>query len=136
MCTYKSMLNAVQLSQDVLFSTIWVWKEWKNPNVITTSSTRYRHFCYFQKYIDLNFHLGINLGGLLKWLKIRNCPSDTFQSVNQLAHWCFIFLCLSGFGNTDDHHRNPNSNNRDCLVGQLTISQLASTGGSYSGIVC
>ena len=33
-----------------------------------------------------------------------------------VAHCCAIFLCYLG----SDHHRNPNSNDRDHLVGQLT----------------
>ena len=34
-----------------------------------------------------------------------------------LAHCCAIFLCYLG---RDDHYRNPNINDRDHLVGQLT----------------
>ena len=64
-------------------------------------------------------------------LSVRHLP------VSQSASTLMFYISLSsGFREIDDHHRNPNSNNRDCLVGQLTISQLASTGGSYSGIVC
>ena len=39
-----------------------------------------------------------------------------------LAHCCAIFLCSLG---RDDHHRNPNTNDRDHLVGQLTSIDCA-----------
>ena len=40
-----------------------------------------------------------------------------------LAHCCAIFLFYlgrDGRDGRDDHHRNPNSNDKDHLVGQLT----------------
>ena len=41
------------------------------------------------------------------------------KSAEPLAHCCAIFLWSLG-REIDDHHRNPNINDRDHLVGQLT----------------
>ena len=43
----------------------------------------------------------------------NHMTSEISGSGVAVAHCCAIFLC-------DDHHRNPNNNDRDHLVGQLT----------------
>ena len=48
--------------------------------------------------------------GLLKW-----------EDFVILAHCCALFLCHLGCEVYDDQHKYPMSNNRDHLVGQLTI---------------
>ena len=47
---------------------------------------------------------------------------DTFGSTWRLAHRCTIFICYLGceIDEIDDQHRNPNINNKDHQVGQLT----------------
>ena len=43
-----------------------------------------------------------------------------------LVHCCTLFLCYldAEIGEIDDQYRNPNINNRDHLVGQLTIIKI------------
>ena len=45
------------------------------------------------------------------------------RAVLRVAHCCALFLRYLG---RDDHHKNPNINDRDYLVGQLTILRVES----------
>ena len=47
------------------------------------------------------------------------------KSAEPLAHCCAIFLWSLG-REIDDHHRNPNINDSDHLVGRLTTEPSAS----------
>ena len=51
------------------------------------------------------------------------CELMQMQAVLRVAHCCAIFLRYLG---RDDHHKNPNINDRDYLVGQLTILRVES----------
>ena len=52
---------------------------------------------------------------------------DPIWGRSSLAHCCAIFICLTNIWVEKYifHHRNPNNNGRDHLVGQLTRSSLA-----------
>ena len=58
----------------------------------------------------------------ISWKKSESFLLDTFGSTWRLTHRCTIFICYLGceIDEIDDQHRNPNMNNKDHQVGQLT----------------
>ena len=66
---------------------------------------------FAQKMISLYFD-NISYQDIIIHVDITYCCQGTGF---KLVHCCAIFLC-----EIDDHHRNPNNNDRDHLVGQLT----------------